>query len=378
MHTESPSTIEAAAEVLRGLNDGARTVRFIGGGTKSSWGNPIDEVDVQMNTGGLARIVEHNAGDLTAVVEAGLPVATLRSTVEQTGQMFALDPFDPGEATVGGVVAAGDSGPLRHRYGPIRDLVLGVTVVLADGTIAKSGGKVIKNVAGYDLGKLFSGSMGTLGLIARVALRLHPKPPRTVTLVASTASPDALQGAALAIAALPLEMESLDVGWSGGVGAVLARFGGAAPEGRAATAREGLTGIAVDVEVTDDDAGLWLEQARAQRSPAGAALKVSGLPTEAARIVAAAESAGARLVGRAALGLYWVTLDGAPDELVAQIDELRAAVRPWPVVVTDAPDDVRHKVEVWAEPSAFALMERVKRRFDPNSICNPGIYVGGL
>ena len=378
MLTESPSTIEAAAEALRGLNEGAQKVRFIGGGTKSSWGNPIDEIDVKMNTGGLDRIVEHNAGDLTAVVEAGLPVGTLRSTVEEKAQMFALDPFDPGGATVGGVVAAGDSGPLRHRYGPIRDLVLGVTVVLADGTIAKSGGKVIKNVAGYDLGKLFSGSMGTLGLIARVALRLHPKPPRTVTLVASTASPEALQAGALAIAALPLEMESLDVSWSGGVGAVLARFGGAAPEGRAATAREGLADIDVDVEITDDDADLWLEQARAQRSVDGAAVKISGLPTEAARIVAAAESAGGRLVGRAALGLYWVTIDGAPDELVAQIDELRAAVRPWPVVVTDAPDDVRYKVDVWGEPSAFALMERVKQRFDPKSICNPGIYVGGL
>ena len=378
MLTESPSSIEAAAEALRGLNEGAQKVRFIGGGTKSSWGNPIDEIDVKMNTGGLDRIVEHNAGDLTVVVEAGLPVGTLRSTVERKGQMFALDPFDPGGATVGGVVAAGDSGPLRHRYGPIRDLVLGVTVVLADGRIAKSGGKVIKNVAGYDLGKLFSGSMGTLGLIARVALRLHPKPPRTVTLVASTASPEALQAGALAIAALPLEMESLDVSWSGGVGAVLARFGGAAPEGRGATAREGLADIDVDVEITDDDADLWLEQARAQRSVDGAAVKISGLPTEAARIVAAAESAGGRLVGRAALGLYWVTIDGAPDELVAQIDELRAAVRPWPVVVTDAPDDVRYKVDVWGEPSAFALMERVKQRFDPKSICNPGIYVGGL
>jgi glycolate oxidase FAD binding subunit len=378
VQSESPSSIEAAAEALRGLNEGARKVRFVGGGTKSSWGNPIDEVDVQLATGGLAKIVEHNAGDLTAVVEAGLPVGTLRSAVEESGQMFALDPFDPGGATVGGVVAAGDSGPLRHRYGPIRDLVLGVTVVLADGTIAKSGGKVIKNVAGYDLRKLFSGSMGTLGLIGRVALRLHPRPPRTVTLVASTASAEALQDSALAIAALPLEMESLDVSWSGGLGAVLARFGGAAPEGRAAKAREGLADMDVDVEITEDDDALWLEQARGQRSTGGAALKISSLPTEAARIVSAAESAGGRVVGRGALGLYWVTVDGARDDLVALIDELRAAVRPWPVVVGDAPDDVRRKVDVWGEPNAWALMQRVKRRFDPNSICNPGIYVGGL
>ena len=378
MRTDSPATIEAAAGALREVNGNASKVRFVGGGTKSSWGNPVDDVDVHLSTGELNRIVEHNAGDLTVVVEAGLGVGTLQSTVAKEGQMLALDAFDPGGATVGGMVAAGDSGPLRHRYGPIRDLVLGVTVVLADGTVAKSGGKVIKNVAGYDLGKLFSASLGSLGLIVRVALRLHPRPPRTVTLVASAASPDALQSAALAVAALPLEMDSFDLSWSSGVGALLARFGGAAPDGRAVKAREGLAGIDVDAEITDDDGGLWLEQARAQRSADGVALKISSLPTEAAGILSAAESVGGRVVGRAALGLYWVTLDGAPGDLVAAIDELRTAVRPWHLVVTDAPDDVRRKIDVWGEPSAGALMQRIKQQFDPKRICNPGIYVGGL
>jgi glycolate oxidase FAD binding subunit len=378
MKTESPSTIAAAADALRSSNESGAKVRFFGGGTKSSWGNPVDGIDVELTTGGLTRIVEHNAGDLTAVVEAGLPLADLHAEVGEKGQMLALDPLDPGGATVGGTVATGDSGPLRHRYGPVRDLVLGVTVVLPDGTVAKSGGKVIKNVAGYDLGKLFASSMGTLGLIARIAVRLHPKPPRTVTLVASTASPDALQAAAIAVSALPLEAESLDVSWSAGVGALLARFAGAAPDGRAAAAREGLAGIDVDVEITDDDTALWLEQARAQRSEAGAALKISGLPTETAKIVSAVESAGGRAVGRAALGLFWATMEGAPGDLVAQIEEVRSGVKPWPVTVTDAPDDVRRKVDVWGEPNAWTLMHRMKQRFDPNGICNPGIYVGGL
>ena len=380
MRTETPSSIEAAADALRALNENGSRVRFVGGGTRSSWGNPLNDVDARLGTAEMTRIIEHNAGDLTAVVEAGLEVGTLQSTVAEKGQMFALDAFDPGGATVGGMVAAGDSGPLRHRYGPIRDLVLGVSVVLADGTVAKSGGKVIKNVAGYDLGKLFSGSLGTLGLIARVALRLHPQPPRTVTLVGSTASPEALQAAAVTIVAQPLEMESLDVSWSSGVGAVLARFGGAAPEGRAAKAREVLEGIDVDAEMTEDDAGLWDEQRRAQRSRDGAALKISSLPTEAAKIVSAAESAGGRLVGRAALGLYWVTIEGGPSDLVGVIDELRAALKPWSVVVTDAPDDVRRKVDVWGEPnpSNLPLMRRIKQRFDPKGTCNPGIYVGGI
>jgi len=380
VRTETPSTIEAASSALRALNEGGHRVRFVGGGTKSSWGNPVDDLDAQLATAALGRIIEHNAGDLTAVVESGVRVGDLGSAVAEKGQMFALDAFDPGGATVGGVVAAGDSGPLRHRYGPIRDLVLGVTVVLADGTVAKSGGKVIKNVAGYDLGKLFAGSLGTLGMIARVALRLHPAPPRTVTLVASASSPDAVQSAALAVAARPLEMESLDVAWASGAGAVLARFGGAAPEGRAAHAREALAGIDVDVEVIEEDADLWARQRRAQRSSGGAALRISSVPAHAAKVLSASEAAGGRVVGRAGLGLYWVTLEGAPGDLVGRIDELRAALKPWPVVVTDAPEDVRRKVDVWSEPnpSSIPLMHRIKQRFDPKGICNPGIYVGGI
>src|SRR5437899_6903539 len=132
-------------------------------------------------------------------------------------------PADPA-ATVGGVVATGDSGPLRHRYGTARDLLLGITVVLSDGTVAKSGGKVIKNVAGYDLAKLFGGSFGTLGLIAEVAVRLHPVPASRTTVAGSSDDPASLQAAALAVSHAPLEAEALDVRWDGGHGAVLARF----------------------------------------------------------------------------------------------------------------------------------------------------------
>src|SRR5205823_9314568 len=132
-------------------------------------------------------------------------------------------------ATVGGVVAAADSGPLRHRYGGVRDLVVGITVALSDGTLARAGGKVIKNVAGYDLAKLFAGSFGTLGLIVEVAVRLHPRPARTVTAVGRGNDAAALAAGASAVAHAPLEPESLDVAWEGGAGAVLVRFGGADP-----------------------------------------------------------------------------------------------------------------------------------------------------
>ncbi len=146
--------------------------------------------EVVLSTSALNRVLEHEPGDLTAIVEAGLRLSELQAQLAGAGQMLALDP--PGDPTIGACLAADLSGPRRHRYGAMRDLVLGVTLVLADGTIASSGGKVVKNVAGYDLGKLFSGSRGRLGLIARVALRLHPRPAAEATVVAGSDDPRAL------------------------------------------------------------------------------------------------------------------------------------------------------------------------------------------
>jgi FAD/FMN-containing dehydrogenase len=149
-----------------------------------------DGGDVVLSSRRLNRVLEHEPGDLTAIVEAGIRLSELQSQLEPHGQMLALDP--PGDPTIGACLAADLSGPRRHRYGAVRDLVIGVTVVLADGTIASSGGRVVKNVAGYDLGKLFCGSHGRLGLIARVALRLHPRPAAEATVVAQTDDPQAM------------------------------------------------------------------------------------------------------------------------------------------------------------------------------------------
>jgi FAD/FMN-containing dehydrogenase len=161
-----PATVAEASELLR---DGGRVSIDRDGG------------DVVLSTARLTRILEHEPGDLTAIVEAGLRLSELQAALEPHGQMLALDP--PGDPTIGACLTGDLSGPRRHRYGAMRDLVIGVTVVLADGTIASSGGKVVKNVAGYDLGKLFSGSHGRLGLVARLALRLHPRPAASATVV---------------------------------------------------------------------------------------------------------------------------------------------------------------------------------------------------
>ncbi len=226
-----PQTLDEASALLRGL-DGA--VRPRGGGTKLGWG-PAGEAATDLDTRAMARILEHNVGDFTAILEAGVPLLEAQAAFAAEGQMLALDPPLGADdaATIGGVVAANDSGPLRHRYGGVRDLVVGITVVLSDGTVARSGGKVIKNVAGYDLGKLFAGSSGTLGLIARLAVRLHPAPQATATAVASGDDPARLAAAAATLSHLPLEADALDVSWAEGSGRVLARFSGATAADRA-------------------------------------------------------------------------------------------------------------------------------------------------
>lgn len=361
---------EALAAALSSAAGEGRAVRFVGGGTKG-WGAAGLEAGVRLSTGGLGRIREHNAGDLTAVVEAGVPLRRLQEAVAVEGQMLALDPplGEAGGATLGGVVAANDSGPLRHRYGSARDLVVGITVALSDGTVAKAGGKVIKNVAGYDLAKLFTGSFGTLGAILDLSVRLHPVAPATATAVGRGADPAVLAGAAAELSHARLELQSLDVRWENGAGAVLARFAGAAPGPAAGDAAGALARHGLEGELVEDDGSLWDAQREAQRSPDATVVRVSGLQTQLADVLATAQRLGARVAGRAGLGLSWVTVDSA--EAVA---ELRRVLSPSPCVVLDAPPEVREAVDVWGprNPGALALMRRVKERFDPAGACGPG------
>src|ERR687896_1772422 len=273
-------------------------MQWIGGRTKLEWGPPGPPTDVAISTARLDEVVEHNRGDLTAVMQAGVPLQRAQELFAEAGQMLALDPATgDGSATIGGVVATADQGPLRHRYGAVRDLLLGMTVVLADGTSSRSGGVVIKNVAGYDLAKLFAGSYGTLGLIARIAVRLHPAPATTATVAGTSDDPDRLAAAAGALARLPLEADCLDVAWEDGAGRVLVRFGGAAAEQQAQAARRRLDGLA-DVAIVAPDDDLWAHRRAAQRGEL--VVKVSGRPTDLARVLRAAQAAGATVASRAA------------------------------------------------------------------------------
>lgn len=353
-----PSTVDEAAAMVKGQ----ATLSPVGAGSHG-----VEPVGEPLSTRRLNRILEHNPGDFTAVLEAGVPLAEAQAAFGKAGQWLALDP--PGGGTIGGLVATADSGPARHRYGAVRDLVIGITVVLSDGTVARAGGKVIKNVAGYDLAKLFAGSYGTLGLIAEVAVRLHPLPLRTATVTGASDDPAKLAAAAATLVARPLEADCLDVAWSGRSGQILVRFGGHTAAERAEAARPLLDGLD-DITVVADDGAIWAAQRENQRNPDGLTLKVSGRPTDLEKVL----SLGARVVGRAALGLYWLS---GPAE-AGWVAGVRAALAPraCSLVAGVAPDGV----EPWpaADPGALEVMRRVKARFDPARAFRPGTFVGGI
>jgi len=367
---QAPRTADEAAALVAQCGADGLTLRVRGGGTKYGWGTPAADPDVELSTSKLDQLLEHREGDLTTIVEPGLPLEKAQKRYAKAGQMLALDP-PLGGATIGGVLATGDSGPLRHRYGAPRDLVLGMTVALSDGTVAKSGGQVIKNVAGYDIAKLFCGSYGTLGLILRVALRLHPLPPQTATAIGRTDDPDVLARAASELAHFSLEKDCLDVRWHGGSGAVLTRLGGATAHEQAQAACALLAEQGAEAEIVEKDADLWQRQRDGQRSAERAVVRVSGLQAELGRIVRVVDGMGGTLVGRGSLGLSWVTVDPA------QVQDLRAALAPFKCIVLDAPRELRASLDVWdAQP--VELARRIKQRFDPAGVFAPGTFAGGI
>jgi len=375
----SPTSVEEAAGELAQASRAGETIRIVGAGTKASWGTQGGTFDRELQTGGLNRLVEHNAGDLTAVLESGLPLARAQATFAAAGQMLALDPWlgPQDEATIGGVLATADSGPLRHRYGAPRDLVLGMTVALPDGAVARSGSKVIKNVAGYDLAKLFCGAFGTLGLIASVSVRLHPLPLATATAIGTTRDPDVLAEAARSLAAAPLELERLDFSWKPKIGMLLAPCGGAKATDRARRAQAMMAEHGLDhTDVVTEDEDTWADQRMRQRSAERAIVRAAARPSRLAGVFRASTASGASAVGRASLGHCFIHVEA---EAVPRLVNALPKGTVW--TLADAPDCTPSSVSVWGTgppQGAASLMTRIKLRFDPTGTCNRGLFVDGI
>ncbi len=368
-----PTSVEEAAEVLRAAHGDGLSVVPVGGGTKTSWAAPPASCDLLLDTTGLDRIVEHVAGDLIVVAEAGVRLADLQSSLSEHGQLLGLDPPEQG-ATLGGVVSANASGPRRLAYGTVRDLLIGITVVLADGTVAKAGGKVVKNVAGYDLGKLYTGAHGSLGVVVSTTWRLHPLPPARRVLVVELA--DSAQAGPLAVrlnrsTLTPSAVEL--VGTAGGPGQLVVVFESIAESVAAQTdaARELLGGG----DASDDvPKGFGARPG----GPSDVVLRIAHVPTGLPTALAALP-AGTRVSASAATGVTYAAL--AADQAESALPRLREALRPvdGTAVVLRAPDDVRDALDHWGPVGdSLDLMRRVKERFDPERRMSPGRFVGGL
>jgi glycolate oxidase FAD binding subunit len=409
-YVASPASTQEASDLLRAAAEAGLAVVPRGSGTGFGWGPPPSRCDLVVDLRAMNQVIEHEAGDLVVRVQAGLTIGELASalaSVSGAGQELALDV--PAEATVGGVVATGAAGPRRLRYGTPRDLLIGLTVVRADGVIARSGGKVVKNVAGYDIGKLFSGSHGTLGLITEATFRLHPRPAAAAWVTAefgvaeragasaasaSTASASAAVASAAGSALVP---SAVEIDWPGGapqsprplrVGVLLegTASGVAERAGRMSDLLAAAGGGPVSTSGT--------APARWGALPGGAMVVrvsfwVSALDSVLRALVAAGESAEVRpaVTGPAGAGALYACLDpdtpesaaalfvAALRERIARLSGPGRTLMPrGSVAVLAGPPPVLAAAGAYRDVPGAALMRAVRDQFDPEHRMFPGRF----
>jgi glycolate oxidase FAD binding subunit len=383
----TPDSVESVTHVLAWANERGAKVVPTGTGTKLDRGAPPERCDVLLDVSRISGIVEHAAGDMTVSVRAGTRLRDLQGELAKAGQFLAIDPPVPG--TVGGLIAAGDSGPRRLRYGGVRDMLLGVTFVRADGTMARAGSKVVKNVAGYDLPKLLTGSLGTLGVIAEAIFRLYPVPPASVTVVARDIEAGEAARRTSRLLASGLVPTIVDYYADGRVGWLAARFETSplAAQGQAERALRIME--PAGLLESESERALWDDFDTITRTVkedvlARLTTTQSELPGLLERARQQAERVNVRLYlrahmghGHALLGLQEPDVDAG----VALLQTIRADAesRQSNLVLWRAPLPIREQIDVWGDPGeGLELMRSVKRQFDHRGTLNPGRFVGGI
>ena len=381
-----PATAEALAATLAWATEETLSVVVRGGGTKLGWAPPCEPFDLLLSTAALDTVVEHRAGDLTATVQAGATLGRINEVLGAHRQWLPLDPAWPDRATIGGIVATNDSGPRRHWHGAPRDLIIGVTIARVDGQVAKAGGIVVKNVAGYDLSRLMTGSFGCLGVIVDATFKLAPRAAASRTVMAELESVEGLADAVSALAGSNLTPTALELAWPD---RLLVRFESV----EAAVVQQAETALTILAPygrptLVDDDAESSVWRAHAELlAGTGTLLKVSAPPAALvpalARIAESAASHGVAFTaaGRAGLGVGDVGLDGPYSGQVRVIAAAREGFLPGQgsAVVRRADVGFRQRVDVWGPiGEGLGVMQAIKRRFDPAGLLNPGRGPGGL
>ncbi len=383
-----PKTSEELSEVLAYAYANQWRVLPCGQGSKLHWGS-LAEVDLMISTARLNRLIDHAVGDLTVTAEAGIRLADLQVELAKGGQFLAIDPSYATTATLGGIVATGDTGALRQRYGGIRDMLIGLSFVRSDGAIAKAGGRVVKNVAGYDLMKLFTGSYGTLGIISQVTFRIYPLPvaARTVmlqgdeeaiaqatkTLLASALTPTA-------IALLPVQTLGLNT-----MG-LLIRFQNIEVSVEQQSTRLLQVGEALGLKGQSwagiEESQLWQQLQEQIETPTLAfpiACKIGVLPSKAVETLrlmsAIALTTGCIYAGS---GLGMLRFSDLPAQTLLKLRDL-CEMQGGFLTVLEAPPSLKQTLDVWGySGNALDLMQKIKHQFDPKNLLSPRRFVGGI
>jgi glycolate oxidase FAD binding subunit len=397
-----PDSPEALAALLSWASKERLSTVIRGNGTKSGWGRRPTAVDLIVSTRRLNRVLSHQHGDLTATFEAGATLRTAGGELSRHGQWLPLS-TSFADATVGGTIAANDSGPLRQRHGTPRDLLIGVHLALADGNLVKAGGNVVKNVAGYDLGKLMSGSFGSLAAIVSATFKLAPLPAATSTVVAAFRDRDAFVLAAAAIGSSQLEPAAFDLHVLVGSGAQALRPANAGLESRATTetshrlliqfasapaaveaqidvARRLMTGGEVDVLSGARESEFWANHGQQVWNAAGAVIRLSWLPAALPAVLAVVDEinqlgdAPVELLGRTGVGAGLIRVQADVPIQVAAIQCLRNKPEVvGNVVVLRGVAAVKEHTDVWGLPSDLStLLGGVKQALDPAGILGAG------
>lgn len=382
-----PASAEAVAAVLEWASREKLCVLVRGSGTKMAWGPAPRQIDMLISTARLNAVVAHRHGDLTATIQAGARLADVNRTLAQHRQWIPLDPPWADRATIGGIVATNDSGPRRHRYGAPRDLIIGVEFARADGRLAKGGGIVVKNVAGYDLPRLLTGSFGSLGVIVTATFKLYPLTAASRTLIVEPSTAADLGALALKISASHLTPTALE--FATHPLRLIVRFESieTSVTQQADTAAKLIAESGYDARTLSDsaEAQYWQSHARLADDDRGALVKVSVLPTDLAETLTTIERlAGKRgyaAVGRAGAGVFLLRITEDVQLQKRVIDGLRETLqigRGSAVVIKASPELWTH-VNVWGPiGDGLALMKAVKQQFDPAGILSPGRGPGGL
>ena len=400
-----PTSLEEVSRLLKEANENDRALSPVGHGAFLHLGGVPKRYEQALCTTGLSAIVDYQPTDMTITVGAGLSLAQLQAILGENGQWLPLDPPCPERATVGGVIAANLNGPARFSQGTVRDFLIGIKVVRADGTLIKGGGQVVKNVAGYDLPKLYCGSFGTLGVIVEATFMIRPRPEAQTTLALTFSSAEKAGEAALKLTGSDMQPFFLE----------LANFSPLSPSrdqsGDAYCLFVGFAGMQEEIDdqrsrlrgALGDDTGsieeLSVDEARTLSQalrdfpvsgPATLRCKVSLQPTQLAAFCADLESeaqrrhAPVRLLARAGNGILYAAFEGKAvpdDQILSLVDWIRvhATSNNGFAVVEEIPPALKERANVWGSVGkAFPLMQRLKETLDPKGILNPGRFVGGI